>query len=99
MRAVLSGIMLTLAAAAIAGCTVGGPYSVAVAEEIMVRHCTYIATLSENSDMGSFQIHPKFTYDGRDMVLRKAEMLNATHVVFLADYPSGSAAMAYRCPE
>ena len=99
MRAILSGITLALAAAAIAGCAANGPYSVAVAEEIMVRHCTYIATLSENSDMGSFQIHPKFTYDGREMVLRKAEMLNATHVVFLADYPSGSAALAYHCPE
>jgi hypothetical protein len=99
MRVISSGIVLALAAAAMAGCAANAPYSVAVAEEIMVRHCTYIATLSENSDMGSFQIHPKFTYDGRDMVLRKAEMLNATHVVFLADYPSGSAALAYHCPE
>jgi hypothetical protein len=65
----------------------------------MVRHCTYLGTLAENSDMGAFQIHPKLAYEGRDMVLRKAEMLNATHVVFLADYPSASAASAYSCPE
>lgn len=99
MRAIPSVIIPVLAAALISGCATGGPYTVAVAEEIMVRHCTYITTLSENSDMGSFQINPKFTYDGRDMVLRRAEMLNATHVVFLADYPSGSVANAYHCPE
>jgi hypothetical protein len=94
-----AGMMLALAMALIAGCTASRPYSVAVAEERMVRHCSYIATISENSDMGALQIHPKLTYDGRDIVLRKAEMLNATHVVFLADYPSASAAMAYHCPE
>lgn len=92
-------LLLALAAAASAGCAAGGPYSVAVADERMVSHCTPIATLAENSDMGAFQIHPKLTYDGRDMVMRRAEMLNATHVVFLADYPSGSAAVAYSCPE
>jgi hypothetical protein len=98
MRVIGAGIMLALVAAVAAGCA-GLPYSVAVAEERMVRHCTYIATIAENSDMGAFQIHPKFTYDGRDMVLRRAEMLNATHVVFLADTPSASAGMAYHCPE
>jgi hypothetical protein len=94
-----AGILLALAAVAIAGCTAAGSYSVAVADERMVRHCKPIATLAENSDMGAFQIHPKLTYDGRDMVMRRAEMLNATHVVFLADTPSGSAAIAYSCPE
>lgn len=93
-----AGMMLALVAAAAAGCA-AGPSTVAVAEERMLSHCTYIATIAENSDMGAFQIHPKLTYDGRDMVLRRAEMLNATHVVFLADYPSASAAMAYHCPE
>lgn len=93
-----AGMMLALAAAAAIGCA-GTPSTVAVAEERMLRHCTYIATIAENSDMGAFQIHPKLSYDGRGMVLRKAEMLNATHVVFLADQPSAAAAMAYYCPE
>lgn len=94
-----AGMLLALVMTAMAGCAASMPYSVAVADERMLGHCTYISTISENSDMGAFQIHPKLTYDGRDMVLRRAEMLNATHVVFLADYPSGSAAMAYFCPE
>jgi hypothetical protein len=93
------GIMLMLALAAAVGCSLRAPYSVTVAEEEMVRHCNYIAALSENSDMGAFQIHPKLTYDGRDAVLRKAELLNATHVVFLADHPSAAAVLAYHCPE
>jgi hypothetical protein len=99
MSLILAGMMLALAMTLMTGCAVGPPYAVAVAEERMVSHCTYIATISENSDMGAFQIHPKFIYDGRDIVLRRAEMLNATHVVFLADYPSASAVMAYHCPE
>lgn len=98
MRVIGTWMMPALAMALAAGCA-GGPSTVAVAEERMLSHCTYIATIAENSDMGAFQIHPKLTYDGRDMVLRRAEMLNATHVVFLADYPSASAAMAYHCPE
>lgn len=91
--------MLILAVTVTVGCALSAPYSVAVAEEEMVRHCSYIAALSENSDMGAFQIHPKLTYDGRGAVLRRAEMLNATHVVFLADHPSAAAVLAYHCPE
>jgi hypothetical protein len=89
----------TLAALAWAatGCMFKAPYTVAVAEENAVGHCTYIGTISENSDMGSVQINPKFTYDARAKVLERAEMMGATHVVWLADYPSGSSAMAYYC--
>jgi hypothetical protein len=47
--------------------------------------------------MGAVQIHSKLTYDARDKVLRRAEMLKATHVVWLADYPSGASVMAYHC--
>jgi hypothetical protein len=81
------------------GCVSQPPYTVAVAEEKVVMNCAYIDTLSENSDMGAVQIHPKLTYDARDKVLRRAEMLKATHVVWLADYPSGASAMAYHCGE
>lgn len=79
------------------GCMSKAPYTVSVAEEKTVAHCTYIDTISENSDMGALQISPKFTYDARDKVLERAEMMGATHIVWLADYPFGSSAMAYYC--
>lgn len=82
---------------AAAGCVTNAPYRVSVVEEKAVMHCTYIDAISENSDMGAFQIHPKLTYDARDKVLRRAELLKATHVVWLADYPFGAAVMAYHC--
>lgn len=99
VKVIRAGMVLALAITAMAGCAASVPYAVGVAEERMVSHCAYIDTIAENSDMGALQIHPKYTYNGREMVLRRAEMLNATHVVFLADHPSGSAAMAYHCPE
>lgn len=82
---------------ALSGCVSRPPYTVSVAEEKAVMDCAYIDTIAENSDMGAIQIHPKFTYDARDKVLRRAEMLNATHVVWVADYPFGAAVMAYHC--
>ena len=99
MNLIRTAWVFALVITALTGCVSNGPYSVAVAEEKAVQLCTYIDTLSENSDMGAFQIHPKLTFDGRDRVLRRAEMLNATHVVWLADQPIGSVATAYHCPE
>jgi hypothetical protein len=81
----------------LAGCTTNAPYTVAVAEETILTRCTYIGTLAENSDMGAFQIHPKFNSEVREKVLQKAEMLGATHLAWLADYPFGAAAMVYYC--
>ena len=79
------------------GCAIKAPYTVAVAEETALSHCTYIGTLAENSDMGAFQIHPKFNSDVREKVLQKAEMLGATHLAWLADYPFGASAVVYYC--
>jgi hypothetical protein len=90
----LSGL---LALIALWGCAAHGPIPVAVVERQAVGECTFLDTLAANSDMGAFQIHPKLTYEGRDHVLRLAQMMDATHVVWLADYPFGSAALAYRC--
>jgi hypothetical protein len=70
---------------------------IAVAEEKGVSRCTYIDTISENTDMGAFQIHPKFSSDVHDKVLQKAERLGATHIVWLADYAIGASAMVYYC--
>jgi hypothetical protein len=81
------------------GCAAQSTYSMVECEEEMVTPCTYLATIAENSDMGAFQIHPKYSYSGRDKVFKKAEMLHATHVVWLAEYPFGSAATAYRCTD
>jgi hypothetical protein len=73
------------------------PHTVAVAEEMTVGHCIYVDTISENSDMGTVQMNPKFTYDARDKVLERAERMGATYIVWLADYPFGSSAIAYYC--
>jgi hypothetical protein len=78
-------------------CIIKAPYTVAVAEEKVLTHCTYIETISENTDMGAIQIHPNFNFAVRDKVLHKAEMLGATHVVWLADYSVGASAMVYYC--
>ena len=99
MNLIRTAWFFALVITALTGCVSSVSYSLAVAEEKAVRHCTYMDTLSENSDMGAIQIHPKLTFDGRDRVLRRAEMLNATHVVWLADQPCGSIAIAYYCPE
>jgi hypothetical protein len=82
-----------------AGCASTSVYSTVVAEEKMVVTCSYIDTIAENSDMGAFQIHPKLAYGGRERVLQRAEMLSATHVVWMTDYSFGSAAIAYRCSD
>jgi hypothetical protein len=88
---------LTALMGAMTGCAAKAPYTVAVAEEKMIGHCTYIDTISANSDMGPFQITPRLTYDARDKVLERAEMVGATHIVWLADHSFGSSAMAYYC--
>ena len=90
---------LTLLVLLFVGCASTAPYSTVVAEEKMVAPCGYIDTIAENSDMGVFQIHPKLAYGGRERVLQRAQMLSATHIVWMADYSFGSAALAYRCAD
>jgi len=72
-------------------------YRVAVTVDPMVQNCTCLGYLSGISDMGAPQINPKFTYDAQERVLRKADMMNATHLVWIGDYPFAAAAMIYRC--
>lgn len=79
------------------GCVNTEPYRVAVTVEPMVRNCTCLGYLSEISDMGAPQITPKFTYDAQERVLRKADMMNATHLVWIGDYSFAATAMIYRC--
>lgn len=75
-----------------------GP-AIAIAERKMVSDCVYLDTLYENSDMGRIQLYPKYTYDAQEYVLKRADKLGATHIVWLYNYPSGSAAQAYQCPQ
>jgi hypothetical protein len=79
----------------ITACTKSLP-AVKVAEESMVQSCQYIATLTEPSDPGKlfYRLEPKET---QDKILARAANLRATHIVWVYDYPMGSAAVAYRC--
>jgi hypothetical protein len=81
------------------GCANPEPYRLAVTMEPMVQGCTCLGYLSEIADMGASQINPKFTYDAQERVLRKAEMMNATHLVWIGDYSFAAAAMVYRCSD
>jgi hypothetical protein len=70
-----------------------------VAETGMVRECQYLDTISETSDPGKFvtDYHLAEYYDGELKVLQRANNMEATHIVWLYNYPIGSAASAYRC--
>jgi hypothetical protein len=70
--------------------------AVKVAEEPMVKGCTHIATLVENTDTGRILDNYR-PPEHQDKILRRAANLGATHIVWLYDYPVGSAADAYRC--
>ncbi len=93
------GLSAALFLLAVSGCAGFREYHVTETEERLVVNCTYIDTVTAFSDMGPFQVHPILTDDARDKVLRRAETLNATHVVWLGDYYFGGAAMAYYCWE
>jgi hypothetical protein len=84
---------------AMLGCASTEQYRVAVTVGPMVQNCDCLGYLSEIADMGAPQINPKFTYDAQDRVLRTADMMNATHLVWIGDYPFAAAAMIYRCSD
>jgi hypothetical protein len=72
-----------------------------VAEEGMVRQCQYLGTISDTSDPGKPVIDDQLAeyYDGELKVLQRADNMEATHIVWLYNYPIGSAASVYRCAE
>jgi len=56
------GWALLVAGRTFAGCTTKSSlYGWRFAEEKVVSHCTYIDTISENSDMGAFRFIPTST--------------------------------------
>ena len=69
------------------------------AEERTVQDCQYLDTLSGNSDPGRFL--PEYREnDVEQRLMRSADRLGATHIVWLYNYKRlGSAALAYRCEE
>jgi hypothetical protein len=83
--------------AALWGCTTRENMPANALERQAYPGCVYIDTLAANADMGAFQIHPKLSRDGRESILERAQILEATHIVWLADHPFGAAAMVYRC--
>jgi hypothetical protein len=78
-------------------CSWNEPYSVSVGAGPAMSRCERLATVAAIADMGAFQIHTKYQYDAQESVLRQAEMMAATHVVWVGDYPFAAAADAYRC--
>ena len=98
IRIHIFALFLTALVATI-GCTVSRPRpSIIVTEAKIVSACVYLDTLSEISDMGKVQLHPKHTYDAQERVIHRAVKLGATHIVWLHNTPQGSAARAYQCP-
>ncbi len=92
-------LVWVLAWTALAGCVPFESYRVKETEERLVADCTFIDQITAFSDMGPFQIHPILMDDARGKILRRAENMNATHLVWLGDYYFGGAAMAYYCYE
>ena len=93
-------VVLAISVSLTAACTQHRPKpSVAVSEESMMGGCVYLDTLTEISDMGRVQLHPKYTYDAQERIIRRAVKMGATHLVWLYNHPPGSAARAYQCPQ
>ena len=78
-----------------AACTKTIPM-VKIAEEPMVKDCTYVATLTEMADPGR-RLDNYRVPEHQDKVLERAANLGATHIVWVYDYRMGSSAVAYRC--
>jgi hypothetical protein len=90
--AVLAALLPVMSA-----CSWNEPYSVSAGVEPAMNRCAQLGTLMAIADMGAIQINTKYQYDAQATVLRQAEMMSATHVVWVGDYPFAAAATAYRC--
>ena len=78
-------------------CASKGRYShLIVTEAQMVQDCQYLNTFASNADPG--RLFPKYRdRDAEQSVLYKADVIGATHVVWVYNYQIGSAAELYRC--
>ena len=85
----------------LSGCTGNRASNLLVAEETMMQDCQYLDTISETSDPGKFVTNYQFNkyYDGEIKVLVRATNMSATHIVWIYNYPIGSSAAVYKCPD
>jgi hypothetical protein len=90
--------MVVLAVAA-AACSWSEPYTVLVGTEPMMVRCRSLGAVTALADVGGVSIHPKYAYSAQDAVLRKAEMMSATHVVWVSEHYAASAVDAYYCAD
>ena len=90
---ILIGILI------LSGCTNNRFPNLFVAEQKMVQDCQYLGTISETSDPGKFVTNSQLVkyYDGELKVLERANYMEASHIVWMYNYPIGSSASAYRC--
>lgn len=95
----IARVGLVLGAAMAAACSWQEPYTVAVSVEPMMVGCRNLGSVVALADMGSPQINPKFRYEAQDAVLRTAEMMAATHVVWVSDHHFAAALDAYHCED
>ena len=93
--------MIFISILALMACARNRVPNLVVAEEGMVNTCDYLDTISETSDPGKpITSYKNYKYyDGELKVLERADNMGATHLVWLYNYPIGSAASAYRCGE
>ena len=94
-------IFALIALCSVWACTTPDFPPLIVVEESYVQNCTYIDTISEISDPGNIVIpfENKEYYDGQQKVLKRTNGLRATHIVWLYNLPTGSAASVYQCNE
>ena len=85
----------------LSGCTKNRIPNIVSAEEGMVLNCSYLDTISEVSDPGKMVFPAKYSnpYDGELKVLQRASNLGASHIVWMYNFPIGSAASAYHCAD
>ena len=67
-----------------------------VTEAQMVRNCRYLNTIAPIADPG--RLFFKFRdSDAEQTILHKADVIGATHVVWVYNYQIGAAAELYQC--
>lgn len=95
----LTGLGLgVLAALFVAGCAWQAPGIAEIPGGRAPECCAYLETISAVADMGGAQIHPRISRAARQEVIRRAGVIEATHVEWLGEYPFAAAAIAWRCP-
>ena len=90
-------LLLVFALVLLGACAPKARYPHLIATELqMVQDCQYLNTFAFNADPG--RLLPKFRdSDAEQAVLHKADVIGATHIVWVYNYQIGSAAELYKC--